>query len=129
MKTWFLICLIAIIFSDTALALHCSNRVVLQGYNQDKVLDLCGEPEFVEHAKEYIDRYEYEISEKYTKGLRLKRRGLRLKHETEHLIPIHYELWTYISDQNLPTLQLEFRNGVLFNIEHDSYVYDQIYGY
>ncbi len=129
MKKWLMVCLILIFFSDTALALHCHNREVLRGYSQDKVLDLCGEPEFVEHAKEYIDRYEYEMSEKYTKGLRLKRRGLRLKHETEHLIPIHYELWTYVFDKNRPALQLEFRNGILFNIEHDSYDYGQAYGY
>jgi len=129
MKKWLLVYLIPILFSDSTLAFQCHNREILQGYNISSVLDLCGEPEFIEHAKEYIDIYEYEISEKHTKGLKLKRRGLRLKHETDQLIPVYYELWTYLFDQNKVALQLEFRNGVLFNIEHDSYYYDQVYGY
>ncbi len=127
MKIWSWACLLLILFSNTALAIACHKHKILGGYNTHRILSLYGEPEFIDRITEYIDVEELEIREQDSQGLRLKRRGLRLKHDTDHLIPVNYEVWTYIFERNCQVDYLEFRNGILINIEYDSY--DHEHGY
>ena len=120
MTRWLITIIFLFLFSETALALRCNKRVVVHGYHTSRVYKLCGEPEYIEHKTEYIDT---RIGSRSRFGGYQGEDQTTLDHDTSHLIPIHFEVWTYNFGPRRLVHHLQFRDGKLFKIEVDGYGY------
>ncbi len=120
MTRWLMTIALLILFSETALALRCNKRIIVHGDHKSRVYKLCGEPEYIEHKTEYIDTGTGSRSRfnDYQSG-----NQTIFEQDTTHLIPIHFEVWTYNFGPRRLVQHLQFRDGKLFNIQVDGYGY------
>lgn len=120
MTRWLLAVVLFALFSETAFALRCNKRVVNEGYHKSRVYKLCGEPEFIEHKTEYIDS---NIGIRNQLGGNVIGNQTTLEYDSSHLVPIHYEVWTYNFGRRRLVQHLKFRDGKLDQIEVGGYGY------
>ncbi len=120
MTRWLLTVVLFALFSETALALRCNKRVVNEGYHKSRVYKLCGEPEFIEHKTEYIDS---NIGIRNRLGGNVIGDQATLEYDSSHLVPVHYEVWTYNFGRRRLVHHLKFRDGKLNQIEVGGYGY------
>lgn len=92
-----LLSLSLLIFSNQAYALRCGTKLVSVGDNKHKVLNLCGEPS-------YIENYQ----------------------QPQAFYPSHQqnvEVWTYNYGRSRFMQEMQFENGVLRRIKQLGYGY------
>ena len=92
-----LLALFLLFFSNQAYALRCGNKIVSVGDNKHKVLNLCGEPSYIE----YYD-------------------------QSQAFYPNHYqkvEVWTYNYGKRRFMQEMQFEKGTLRSIKSLGYGY------
>ncbi|HFD12959.1 MAG TPA: DUF2845 domain-containing protein [Crenotrichaceae bacterium] len=128
MSKWiFILCGLFLLVSETAQALRCDRHVINRGDHKTRVLQYCGEPGFVEQKTEYLDtgiRTESRANEITIQDQGIIGNSLSLESDNSHLIPIHYEIWTYNFGRHRLVHHLTFREGKLSKIEIGGYGYD-----
>ena len=99
--------LFLILFSTSAMALRCGNRLVIEGDSQFSVIRACGKPAF--------ENTYYETKYRYFQGIRS---GYGRE------VSIKIDEWTYNFGRTRLVYTLIFENGYLVDIKTD-----QGYGY
>lgn len=89
--------LIILVFSQQAHAFRCGTKIVEIGDRKHRVLNLCGEPEFIDAYERAVGVYPFQI--------------------------IYVEVWTYNFGKNRFMQELVFENGVLQRINTLDYGY------
>lgn len=127
MNKWLLLYASLFLLPHTAQALRCDRHVIKEGYHKSRVLHLCGEPDYIEHKTEYIDSNigsKNRTNDTTIKNQTIIENESSLESDSSHVIPIHYEVWTYNFGRHRLVHHLTFRDGKLTKIEVDGYGYN-----